>query len=88
MKKVIKLEGGEELPVKRFYLNDVIFNLKCPNCKTVFEFFNGDHEYLSYPVLGQPNTISGCCSNCNEEFEFPITLNAEVEYDISQLKKV
>ena len=65
-----------ELDIKRFYL-PIKFNKKCPNCGSKIEF-NLSEDYISYPVVGESESLYGYCDNCEGEFNVDVKLNVSL----------
>ena len=72
-----------EINIKRFYLPLVIKD-KCPNCDGDITYDLGE-QYLSYPILNEPETIGICCEACDLEFEKTVTLSLSI--DIGDLEE-
>ena len=69
--------GGASLEVKRLYLPYII-TAKCPTCgDEIARHFEDD--YVSYPKLGEPETVSICCYECDEAFDFDIELDVTLK---------
>lgn len=67
-----------EIEVKRFYLPGIKFTELCPKCSEPWEF-DGDSEYISNPVVGEPEKVHAYCCECEHEWERKIVLNVTVE---------
>jgi hypothetical protein len=64
--------------IKRFYLSDISFKVKCPTCKNDI-LFNFKDNYLSYPSIGEKCTHSAYCGTCDEWYIIPIkVLSTEI----------
>ena len=81
----IKIEKGSSIDVKRFYLPGVEITTKCPKCGEEIKYFGED--YLSYPIVGEIETLALYCSNCDINFLIDAKLNIELEYDLDSLRK-
>jgi len=68
--------GGFRVNVKRFY---VPFTLKenCPNCGERYTHCF-DEAYLSYPMIGEPETVNCYCYKCDHEWERQIILTLDM----------
>ncbi len=75
--KNIKIEGSQELEIKRFYL-PVVIKDKCPNCDGEISQDLED-QYLSYPTLNKAENIHLECESCDLEFQIPITLRISLD---------
>lgn len=81
-----RYEATEEVgvEVKRFYI-PLIINVTCPKCKRINEHDFGDN-YLSYPILNKPETISVHCDDCDDYFNVDIKLRIAIEVDEESIK--
>lgn len=78
MKATIKpVHKPFELELKRCYLPFVLRST-CPKCGT--EAVYDDSYYLSYPKVGEPESYTVLCEECNFKWELKLrlTLNLEV----------
>jgi endogenous inhibitor of DNA gyrase (YacG/DUF329 family) len=81
MKTLIGKVVGE-LHEKRFYFKGKI-KVKCPNCKATMQQ-NFEEDYLSYPSIGEEDTIGFCCDKCEKDWEMPLTVKSidiVIDYD-------
>lgn len=53
---------------KRFYLPGIVLKSTCPTCNLPW-VWDGDEQYVSYPVSGEPKVIHASCEQCDEEWE-------------------
>ena len=75
----IKITDKFEINVKRFYI-PIKGMVKCPHCN-VDQEIDFSEQYLSCPTLNQKESVYQFCNNCDEEFEFDITL--KMSYDLN-----
>jgi hypothetical protein len=61
-----------ELDIKRFYAPFTISD-ECPKCSAKAER-NLEKDYLSYPVVGNPEEVSFCCDACSHEWSRSVVL--------------
>lgn len=66
-----------EIEVKRFYFPYIITSC-CSKCGDEFEF-DGNSDYISYPVVGQPEKIYFYCDDCSHEWSEEIVLDINVK---------
>ena len=82
MNKITGKAKGE-IEVKRFYVNGVSIESKCPKCnhEKIKDF--GD-DYFSYPVIGEHLDVYFYCEEgdqapyCDTEWTVKVKLNVEV----------
>ena len=55
-----------ELPIKRMYLPGTKVKSKCPKCSKE-QVWDGDTNYLFYPVVGAPEKVYFHCDEGHEE---------------------
>ena len=79
VKKIVN--QGEEINVKRFYLDEI--KVKCPNCGADAKML-GDN-YLSYPTIGEEEEATGYCGNCESCLTMPVKVRIQIEYDYSKI---
>ena len=74
-----------EIDVKRFYL-PINITTDCPHCRKTNEkdFYE---DYLSYPSLGEPIEVWQYCEHCEEEYNFKVTLTAQLTFDAESITK-
>ena len=83
MKKILENVGvGTELD-KRFSLDNTVIKKQC-KCGEVLEYDLG-FDYLSYPRVGYPETISMYCDNCMEDWEAVMKVTVVVNLVIEDL---
>lgn len=56
---------GHELNIKRFYLPGLVITATCPGCSRTLEW-NGDIQYLSFPLVNEPFDERMYCEDCEE----------------------
>lgn len=66
-----------ELDVKRFYLPGVTITDHCPSCRKL-RHFDGDSEYISNPILNEPEAVTMYCEDCEENWEVDVVLTLVV----------
>lgn len=75
---------GTELD-KRTYIDGVVVEKVC-NCGEVLTFDLG-RDYLNYPIVGQPYSLSFYCEKCEEDFddavEVTISINLTIDDKVS-----
>jgi hypothetical protein len=61
-----------EIEVKRFYLKGLDFAAACPDCddECVFD----DTQYMSYPEIGELDSLPVFCVKCDDHFLVPARL--------------
>lgn len=69
---------GEELEIKRFYIPGAVIESECPKCNSPIEVDLGD-EYLSYPVMGQPEEVSFYCDDCDHYWIVNVILELSIK---------
>ncbi len=74
----MKTIASGSINVKRFYLIGVQLREKCPTCGEMVEW-DGDDQYVSYPVLGKVEKIYMYCDGCGNDFPKSIRLSLTVE---------
>lgn len=84
--ETINIDKGASIDVKRFYLSGIAIESKCPKCKESIEF-SGDSEYISYPVIGEKETVCLYCNNCNINYLLELELKISISFDKSILKE-
>ena len=77
MAKILELkQKGVEIEVKRFYIPFKV-TAKCPKCGKDNEA-DLDDQYLSYPILGEPESVYFTCyeedGGCEEEYTVDVIL--------------
>lgn len=80
--KTIKVNEGEQIDVKRFYVDAI--DVYCPNCNSKATLLG--NNYLSFPIVGKTEEANGYCGSCDSLLTMPIKINIEVEYDTSKIK--
>lgn len=71
-----------EINVKRFYL-PVSFDVKCM-CGKISNI-NLEQDYISYPVVGEPEKIYWYCNGCDTEHDFNINLKIAIDVDCNYM---
>ena len=74
-----EIHGENEIDVKRFYLPLVVAT-NCPHCSEVNES-DFEDSYLSYPTTNKKESVYVCCGNCDNEYEFDVSLSISLEVD-------
>ena len=76
-------QKGIEVNIKRFYIPFEV-TTTCPKCGHV-NTVDLNNEYLSYPILGEPDKVYFSCYNedkedyCEEEYEVEVILNLSLK---------
>jgi hypothetical protein len=72
------LVGARELNIKRMYLPGVFIKVACPECGADTEW-DGDIQYMSYPVPNTDETVGLYCDACGHDWDVTVRLNLSVE---------
>lgn len=76
MIKTKKITCESSIDVKRFYLPAIITGV-CPTCGNNVEM-DLESDYLSYPLLNVAEGRHFYCSECENEWEFKLTLEISI----------
>ena len=57
-----------EIDVKRFHLDNVVFESSCPSCREMV-MFDLSSGYISYPSVNAPVAIPFYCGECDRDWE-------------------
>lgn len=84
--KKYPVESDETIEVKRFHF-PLVIQVKCPTCGILCKH-DFSQEYLSYPKLNTPESISVFCKNetCQAYFDVDVTLRINLEVDERTIK--
>lgn len=79
-------QAGLKIDVKRFYLA-IPYEVPCPLCGTMLKW--SDHDYLSYPTVGEGEEHSLYCQKCDENGNDsnPIKLIVKINMTVEIEKK-
>lgn len=75
--KASRTKGKFEVGEKRFYLPYLLTG-ECPSCEHSYER-DLSFDYLSFPVLGDVNTVDMYCYECEHEWVEFLFLDVKVE---------
>lgn len=85
--KIIQVTEKTEIDAKRVPIPGEI-DITCPHCGHQFKHkLDGDHRYISYPVINGDNNIYGDCPECDEYWSASITLRVSLEFDSDSVEK-
>lgn len=82
MKVLENVGKGTEL-AKRFTLDDVVLTKGC-DCGHIMEK-DLSSDYLSYPVVGYPETLYVYCEECETEHEDALRVTVSVNLIVEEL---
>ena len=83
--ETLNVNGNFEVQVKRFYL-PIEVEVTCPDCQAK-QKKDFESDYLSYPIANRKESVYVCCDDCDEEFEFDVTLRLSLDVD-SETRKL
>lgn len=75
--KTVKVKGNYEINDKRFYI-PVVAKHNCPFCQAPVKLCF-EHDYLSYPVTNQVETVAGYCQGCDQNYFFDVILEISLK---------
>ena len=78
MSRVTILKDTYASEVKRFYLPGFEETSACPKCGEK-STFDGNSEYIGYPVYNAWKDIDFCCGGCDHEWVVKIRIRLTVE---------
>lgn len=70
---------GVLIGVKRLYL-PILLKSTCPCCTEEVEYNLSDQE-LSYPIVGEEETLEFYCQECDREFTRKLVLNMSITFE-------
>ena len=89
-RQMSKVQSSEEikytgqLDIKRLYLPGVKISRNCPECGSEI-VWNGSNQYLSYPMVGEPEQFYLYCEDCDREWSVDYRLELSMYAEFEEL---